>query len=405
MHLLVRKGPSTSTFESSKNQSCHIIFLFMSLAVPSDANTFSLLGKGLKLTTAEDAAPHVAALSAYTHLERIVLSGNTIGVGAAEALAAALITHDRLLVLDLADIFTGRLLDEIPAALSAILTACLNKPRLHTLDLSDNAFGPAGAGPVAAFVSKHVPLRVLRLNNTGLGPAGGPMIADALVQLGTLCKQDGLQVFVAGRNRLQNDSCDKLARAFEAHSTSLRHVQIPQNGIRPEGVVQLAASLGACHELTFLDLQDNTFTDTGSLAVAAAMQGTDANNWSKLCELNLGDALLGKKGGMAIVRVLANQPLTLLKRLNLAYGELDEKTALLLAQAVRKMPALNKLELNGNKFDAESAGADAVRQALEEGGKEDALDSLSDMEEESEAEEEEEEDVDALASELAKQRV
>lgn len=48
-----------------------------------------------------------------------------------------------------------------------------------------------------------------------------------------------------------------------------------------------------CHKLEFLDLQDNTFTESGSAAMAKALP-----SWKQLKQLNLGDCLLGPKGGI-----------------------------------------------------------------------------------------------------------
>lgn len=51
---------------------------------------FSIEGKGLKLNTAEDVKEFVETIAQMTDLQVIRLSGNTFGVEASEALAAAL---------------------------------------------------------------------------------------------------------------------------------------------------------------------------------------------------------------------------------------------------------------------------------------------------------------------------
>ena len=68
-------------------------------------------------------------------------------------------------------------------ALSAICDALIGKPTLVEIDLSDNAFGGRSVDPLVPFLSTARPLRVLKLNNNGLGPAGGAVIADALAYL------------------------------------------------------------------------------------------------------------------------------------------------------------------------------------------------------------------------------
>ncbi len=58
---------------------------------------FSLEGKGLKLTTAEDLEPHIAELRA-NDVEEIRMLGNTLGVGACKLLGEVLATKKNLKV-------------------------------------------------------------------------------------------------------------------------------------------------------------------------------------------------------------------------------------------------------------------------------------------------------------------
>ena len=59
---------------------------------------FSLEGKGLKLTTAEDIEPHIKALRENDDVEEVRFLGNTLGIGASEALAKVLETKKKLKV-------------------------------------------------------------------------------------------------------------------------------------------------------------------------------------------------------------------------------------------------------------------------------------------------------------------
>lgn len=58
-------------------------------------------------------------------------------------------------VVDFSDIFTGRLITEIPQSLRSLCTSLLNSANLTSLDLSDNAFGGRSVDPM------HVPAPVL----------------------------------------------------------------------------------------------------------------------------------------------------------------------------------------------------------------------------------------------------
>lgn len=62
----------------------------------ADSKIFSLEGKALKLDTAEDIAPHIAALKSNEDVEEVRLLGNTLGIGASEELAKVLETKKKL---------------------------------------------------------------------------------------------------------------------------------------------------------------------------------------------------------------------------------------------------------------------------------------------------------------------
>ncbi|KAJ1948247.1 Ran GAP Rna1 [Linderina macrospora] len=354
-------------------------------SIPAD-RIYSLEGKGLKLTTAEDIAPYLEELRSVESLEEVRLNGNTIGPEAAQALASALKTKPTLKVATLHDIFTGRLKDDVKASLEALAPALLELPDLMELNLSDNAFGPLGATAMAPFLSKHTGLQILKLNNNGLGIQGGQTIAQALVDCQKECELQGksatLHTLICGRNRLENGSAPAFANAFKTLK-SMREVRMPQNGIRPEGIAQLVAGLAANEGLVTLDLQDNTFTEPGAKALAGALAG-----WEVLEVLNVGDCLLGAVGGKQVAEALKVRES--LKNINLQYNEIEMDGALALAESVRALKALENLELNGNRFEAESNAVEMIKAALSENDiDDDVLGSLSDMEELTDDEDEE----------------
>ncbi|KAL2271266.1 hypothetical protein VTJ83DRAFT_637 [Remersonia thermophila] len=367
---------------------------------------FSLEGRGLKLDTAEDLEAHIADLRAMDDVEEVHMLGNTLGVGACKLLGEVLATKKTLRVANLADIFTGRLLSEIPEALSSLLTSILNLPNLTTINLNDNAFGLNTQAPLVAFLSAHVPLQHLYLNNNGLGPHAGILVADALSELHAkkeAARKAGqavpdLETVICGRNRLENGSMEAWAKAFRLHN-KVREVKMVQNGIRQEGISHLLTEgLRHASRLEVLDLQDNTFTLLGAKALAKVTPG-----WTELVELGVGDSLLGAKGGLALAKALAKGDNKKLKILRLQYNEITIKGIKALADAVEEaLPVLRKLELNGNKFQEEDDVIIKLQELFDKRKEEQAgdviiedewgLDSLSDLEEESEEEEEESEE-------------
>lgn len=281
--------------------------------------------------------------------------------------------HFAVQVADFADIFTGRLISEIPAALTALCNSLANTTSLETIDLSDNAFGGRCAEPIVPFLTTNLDFNHFILNNNGLGPTGGNIIAEALLQSAFASKAKGqpsnLRTIVCGRNRLENGTSELLAKAFAAHGL-LTSVRLPQNGIRMEGVAMLAAGLAENANLETLDMQDNTFTLPGSLAVARALPV-----WKSLKELNLSDCLLSRKGGIKLASVLEGGSNVELEVLRLQYGEMDKRTFEILAKAIKlHLPKLKTLELNGNLVDAEDESVEKIKEALEAHGHENALD-------------------------------
>lgn len=311
-----------------------------------------------------------------------------------------------LQVANFADIFTGRLLNEIPEALSSLLTSILNLPNLNTINLNDNAFGLNTQAPVVAFLSAHVPLQHLYLNNNGLGPHAGILVADALSELHAkkeAARKEGKQVpdletVICGRNRLENGSMTAWAKAYGLHN-KIKTIKMVQNGIRQEGISHLLSEgLNTATELEVLDLQDNTFTLRGAKALAKVVP-----TWASIKELGIGDSLLKAKGGVLLAEALATGKNKKLEVLRLQYNDLTTDAVKGFAEAAKEaLPALKRIELNGNKFSEDDESILALQNLLEERKEKLAgdlviedewgVDSLSDLEELDSDEEEEEEE-------------
>ncbi|PLW39524.1 hypothetical protein PCASD_07665 [Puccinia coronata f. sp. avenae] len=315
---------------------------------------FSLKGKSLKCDSAEAIQAHLEPLVADQDVQVVVLGGNTFGIGACHEIGMVLKTKEKLKEADLADIFTGRLISEIPQSLGSLCNSLLNLQNLTVVDLSDNAFGGRCVDVMVPFLSSHLPLEELRLANNGLGPAGATVIADALYQLGIKAQQAGqtsrLKKIICGRNRCENGSTKSWGKAFQVHP-DLMEVRLFQNDIRNYGWDPIMSGLSHCSKLQVLDMWDNTATEKGSKAVANALPHLGA-----LRELNLGDCLLKPRGGAMIARALklGNNPQ--LEHLKLSGSEIDEEVVGLLVDYVKAFGAkLKKVELNDNYGDPDAA--------------------------------------------------
>ena len=242
---------------------------------------------------------------------------------------------------------------------------------------------------MVALLSQHPNLSTLKLSNNGLGPSGGTVIAHALKSLANKARDEhrisNLRRVICGRNRLENGSASAWAEAFAAHGT-LIEVRMYQNGIRMEGITALAQGLTACKNLRILDLQDNTAIEAGSRALAQALP-----SWPELRTLNLSDCLLKSRGSLAIANALDKGFNPNLEELLLQSNEVDAKTVEVLALAVsHHLPHLSKIELNGNRVDAEEQCVKDLIEALEAQGHKSALDEIDDVEEADSEEDEEE---------------
>ena len=130
----------------------------------------SFEGQGLKLDSPADAEVVIAAMDRCENMRNLKLEGNTLGVSAAEAIAAALRRHPEFERALWKDMFTGRLKTEIPPALKHLGDAIMGSgAHLVELDLSDNAFGPIGIDAVAALLESPsaYTLQELKFNNQG----------------------------------------------------------------------------------------------------------------------------------------------------------------------------------------------------------------------------------------------
>ena len=256
---------------------------------------------------------------------------------------------------DFADIFTGRLISEIPLALAAICDALKDKTSLVELNLSDNAFGGRSVDPIVPFLLHNRSLQILKLSNNGLGPAGGAIIAGALLESARAIKAEGkqsnLRVVMCGRNRLENGSAPAWAEAFAAHGT-LVEVRMPQNGIRMAGITRLAEGLSKCPDLQHIDMQDNTFTEE---SVASGVRAwTDAlSSWPHLHTLNLSDCVLSADGEVpSLITALSAGSNPKLHTLQLQNNNLTSKSFGQLADAISAhLSNLMTLELQWNEFD------------------------------------------------------
>lgn len=242
------------------------------------------------------------------------------------------------------------------------------------------------------FLTNNRSFQILKLNNNGLGPEGGAVVANALLQSALLSKKEGveskLRVVICGRNRLEDGSAPVWGEALRAHG-GLTRIEMTQNGIRQDGIAALVRGIGACKNLITLNLQDNTFGEKGSEAAAEVLA-----SWSHLETLNLSDCVIAQEGEISpVVPVLLTGSHLKLSALHLANNNLDTQSFALFAEGIReKLPALKTFDIFWNEFDEDDETIVSLTGTLKaRGGKLIITDPEEEEEEEKEEEEEEEE--------------
>ncbi|XP_065185039.1 ran GTPase-activating protein 1-like isoform X2 [Sycon ciliatum] len=306
----------------------------------------------LKLESAEDAAPVVRKIVDAPQLEELCLSGNTIGVEAAKAIAKALSEKPTFKRAMWGDIFTGRLRSEIPLALRALGEAVISSgAQLEAIDLSDNAFGPDGVEAVRELLVSRAgfSLQSLRFHNNGLGPGGGKILSEALLQCHKNATAAGVQFapksVVVNRNRLRDEGATHLAEAYKALG-SLQQLSMFENSILAPGIIALANSFPSNPNLEDINLCDNTFTSEGGVAMAKVLPSL-----KNLRAVNFDDCLV-RSDGLSAIADAFYEACPKLETVHLAHNEADGTSGMAVARALVAKPSIKAVDLNGNMFGA-----------------------------------------------------
>ncbi|KAG9219827.1 hypothetical protein CCMSSC00406_0009383 [Pleurotus cornucopiae] len=347
----------------------------------STGTIFDLRGRGLTLESREDAQQYLDEISTPSAITEIHLSGNTIGIGAAEAIGEALKEMNSLRVANFSDIFTRRSIAEIPKSLESLLTPLLHTYTLRSLDLSGNAFGERVAPVLVPLLTTNRSIHTLNLNNQGLGPAAGIILADALHRSALLSAEHNeepqLRVLIIGRNRLEH-SAHAWGKAFSVH-TNLEGVHMPQNGIKADGFGAIVKGLANARALRHLNLQDNW----GKNSVEGEDEDTDSwphltsalASWPSLAFLNIADCCLTPESFSPMLEQLAEGNHASLHTLVLDNSDLNSETYEQMRGIVKdNLPALKTLSLALNEDLEDDEYVDEMVKALEGRGGEVILD-------------------------------
>jgi Ran GTPase-activating protein 1 len=195
-----------------------------------------------------------------------------------------------------------------------LIKALMGKDIVH-LNLSDNAFGPAGIKAFDFLLRETPSLKTFKVNNCGLGPEGAEMIADALKEN----KDLKLKHFTAGRDRLENKGITALSRVFK-DMQSLEVIEVPQNGIKEDGMLALMEALKANAEtLREVHINDNWIKKAAVDKLVEFIYKA-----KKLEKLNISDLNMDPQAVKLVFRALKDSPaVSTLKELYCNYNEIE----------------------------------------------------------------------------------
>ena len=99
------------------------------------------------------------------------MTGNSYGREACDHLASILSAEKcpKLHSVNFNDMFVSRKLQELPGSLEVLIRAIMGN-QISQLNLSDNAFGPAGIKCFDFLLKEMSSLKTLKVTNCGLGP-------------------------------------------------------------------------------------------------------------------------------------------------------------------------------------------------------------------------------------------
>ena len=188
------------------------------------------------------------------------------------------------------DLFVSRKKDELSDSVKFLADSLISK-QIQKLDISNNALGPSGALALSEFLVQATNLKVLLINNCGLGIDGVTTISNSLKK-GT----PNLEVWAITRNRAENPGAIKIAEAISGGVKKLKEIHVFQNVIRLEGMISIVTALQECPDLEIVDVSDNYVKEKAAQEIGILIQ-----KCKKLKSLNLSDCNMEKEENEQII--------------------------------------------------------------------------------------------------------
>lgn len=224
----------------------------------------------------------------------INFSGNVFEPEPMEALFREVAGLKKLRSAVLAGIFST-LSSEVMLKCLTIISEYLPTERLEVFDLSDNALSCNLPDAFREFIKRLSMVRILRLNNCGLGEIGGNWLADSLAEMP---HKDCLEAIEIAQNKFINFP-KKLGSTLEKF-IYLEEVRIQYNTIDKDSLDSFMRFFEN-HSLRVLDIRDNFLSLEG-----CKMLGRFFVDWD-IEEMCLGDCMMGTQGLNAMLYHASNK--------------------------------------------------------------------------------------------------
>ncbi|ELA47637.1 hypothetical protein VCUG_00838 [Vavraia culicis subsp. floridensis] len=309
----------------------------------------SIADEGKRYKNKEDIQALTKKIS--DEIQIINLTGNVFHSPALKELFKELKKITKLERLIASKIFSALPSSELLIGLS-IIGEFVDPANLVELDLSENAISAVLPEPFFEFLTRADKLKVLRMNNCGLGAIGGKNLARALEQVKD---KSNLEYIDISKNKLDY-SATEIGRTLSAFP-NLRTIKIQYNTIQRVNMDDFITSF-EFHFLKSLDLRDNLISVNGCRNL-----GRYFVNWDTE-ELFLGDCLIGNEGLEAFIteasKNMAKKAAPTAHKtannlvLDFSYNNISQEGVNLL-ESYSKDIMINKLMIYGNDFEDCSA--------------------------------------------------
>ncbi|KAJ2924756.1 hypothetical protein H1R20_g12339, partial [Candolleomyces eurysporus] len=340
----------------------------------STPSVASFKNRALKLESAESVQKLFDGID-LAGIEKLVMSGNTLGVDAGKGLAEVIRKMPNLKAANLSNIFTTRSIDEIPGALTPICTALAECPNLVDVDIGDNAFGQRAVDSVMPLLTDGPPLEVLKIANIGMNVEGGRTLAGALAGAAKRHQDAGLspklRTLVLSRNLLGDGSAKAWANAISCHPT-LERFESNRNEFRESGVTVIATALGRCTSLRRIVIEDAVVANVDNDGVDGLVGGWKAiadlvrQSAPNLEMLHLPSCSFRTEGCEELVSALNDEVYPNLKSIRLDHNEFEDSHFQSLLTAVKtKLPVLAFMKVTTNDDLEDSPYLEEIGRILE----------------------------------------